>query len=146
MSTSYLASTVVTGAALLLVVFAAGRANARGSYRPVSADAAAARRAESRDGVSRREWGTGSVGALLFAVVAVPVGGLFVTGATGGLQSDGWMAAGGLLGIVIVGYLAWGVHHAVRCRGRPNAAAVAVSAWVLGLLFVAAVAARLVLL
>lgn len=137
--TSYLASTVVMGMVLLALALAFGRANPRRSYRAVRTVGVA-----ERTRPSRRRWETLSAGALLL-VVAVAVGGLLVAGATDALQDNAWMAAGGLLGLAVVGYLAWGVHHSVRFRGRPNSVAVGVSLWALGLLFVAVVAVKLIL-
>lgn len=140
--TSYLVSTLVMGVFLVVLAVAVGRANVGRRYRVVPADLAVTDRGRAARRPPR--WERVGVGVLLL-LVAAGVGGLLVAGATDALRENAWLAAGGMLGAVVVGYLAWGVHHSVRYRGRPNSVAVGMSVWALGLLFVAAVAAKLVL-
>lgn len=79
-----------------------------------------------------------TVGAMLAAVVFV--GGLVPSEA--GLTAAG-LVLGAVVGLLVGGYLLWGVYTTARARGFHSAAAVMVSAWALGILVVVGIAAKL---
>lgn len=144
---SYLASAVLTGVFLVVVVGALARSREWRDYAPM-------------------QWagggGGGSVaGSLLdlartplawtvtFLVLTVIVGAATVALVTGsvpaGVARMAGMALAAVAVVVLGAYLAWGVHRTTRSRGFASAQAAAVGVWALGLAVLGAVVVQLVL-
>lgn len=134
-----LASTVLMGAfaAIVAVVVVYGR-----DWRTYSAPGSGERsigetlRAASR---SPTAW---IVGFLALAAV-LGGGALAFVGGLGVDPGSVSVAVPALFGLVILGYLLWGVWYTARSRGLGNAQAALVGVWAFGLLFVLAIAAKL---
>lgn len=90
--------------------------------------------------------------ALSFLAIVFAVGGAVVL-LVGGLETvgspapdiDPAIAVTALLGLLLAGFLAAGSYSTARSHGAGTASAVMVGFWALGLLFVVAIAARLLL-
>lgn len=140
-----LASTVLMGVftAALVIALANGR-----RWRSYSPAALPVPRQESGDSVSDRP-GILALGFLLivFAVggaVVLPIGGLETMGSSAP-GVDPAMAVTALLGLLLAGFFAAGSYSTARSHGAGNASAVMVGFWALGLLFIVALAAQLLL-
>lgn len=140
-----LASTVLMGVftAALVIVLANGR-----RWRSYSPAGLPMPRRESDDPLSDRP----GMLALGFLLIVFAVGGAVVL-LVGGLETMGSPAPGvnpaiavtALLGLLLAGFIAAGSYSTARSHGAGNASAVMIGFWALGLLFVAAIAAQLLL-
>lgn len=139
----YLASTLLMGLFLVAVV-AFLRLAERREYSPSlsggeSSPAATLRRTTD----SPTTW----IVVFLLATFGVGLASVAYVGGLVPAESAVVDVAGPVLGVVVAvlvgGYLLWGAYSTARARGYQNAAAVMVSSWVLGLLFVMAIAAYL---
>ncbi len=143
--TAYVASTLLMGTLVVLVLVAVLRSRRWYDYSPEpDADATAdwAVEARERPPVLERPttWVVGFLALMLAAVGGVF---LFVTSASApaGLLSPPVLAVGGLL---LGGYLLLGVYNAARGRGHPSSIAAAETATVFGALFLLGVASQLI--
>lgn len=136
----YLASTLLMGLFLVAVV-AFLRLGDRREYSQTLSRGDSGLVAALR-GATRSE----TAWIVAFLVVSFAAG-LAAVAYVGGLFPAGAAAAGPVLAVVVAllvgGYLLWGAYTTARSRGYQSAAAVMVSTWVLGLLFVTAIAAYL---
>ncbi|MFD1588038.1 hypothetical protein ACFR9U_13710 [Halorientalis brevis] len=137
---SFAASGLVMGGLLVAIGVTATRR--RGTDRPVRTDGG-----QPATGRMQRVAGDPLVWSLAFLLlVAAGVGGtlLVVTGMALPIVPSGFgtLLVGLLAGAVLV-YLCWGFYHAARYRGLHRPAALAVAAWVAGLLFVLGIVFRL---
>lgn len=137
---SYLVSTVLMGLFLVAVV----------AFVRFSENREHTRQREPADGPSlaSRLQNSPGVWIVTFLLLAFVAGGGAVLFVSGGLPAGTAQAAGIALGAVVatslVAYFGWGGYYIARGRGLGNAQAAAVGAWLLGMLFVAAIAVRLV--
>jgi hypothetical protein len=146
MTTAYLASTGVMGLLVVGVLLWLGRARGWYQYSPVVSSegwSPGVRRASTLDRLA------GNTSAWVVAFTLLVVG--FVVGVvalvsapdgSGGLAGPA-LAAGG--GVVLVGYLLFGVYISAKRRGHPSSLAAAESATVAGTLFLVAITVRLLL-
>ncbi|USZ69836.1 hypothetical protein NGM10_15635 (plasmid) [Halorussus salilacus] len=137
--TAYIASALATGVLLVGVFLLVSRAEDwRGVDLP--SDGPRGRTAQLAD--SPAAWTAGFL-ALAFAVG----GGAVVLVSDASLAAgigDSWVALVAAFAVMLGAYLLWGTYNSARVRGLHSAQAVLVSAWLFGLLFVAAVALDLV--
>ena len=139
--TAYLATALVTGALLLAVWVRVARLADWRRYDPAPAEGARGRTRSTDSGDSVRTWAAG-----FFLLVLVAGGGavLLVSDAAFAAAID-WVALAVVFAALLVGFLLWGTYSSARFRGLRSARAALLSAWLFGSLFVAAVAAKLVL-
>lgn len=135
-----LVSTVIMGAFLLGV---GGVVAVRGQRR--RGGVGAGRELGSRDRASGNGRGTAVAVAALTLAGLAGLGAVFVESGLSVAGDDLGFALGLALGVLLGAYLIWGVYHSVKVRGRSTAAAVATGSWALGLLFVVAVSAKLLI-
>lgn len=137
---SYLVSTVLMGLFLIGVV-AYVRASERREYE-------GPREAAPSEGLASRARNSVRLWIVTFLLLAFVAGGgavLFVSGALSpGLAQAGGVALAVVVAASLVAYLGWGGYYIARGHGMGNAQAAAVGVWLLGLLFVALIAIRLV--
>lgn len=134
---SYLISTVLMGLFLVAVVGFVRFSERREYAHETPASPGLAARL-------RGSVGTWIVGFLLLAAVAGGGAVLFVrTDIAAGTAQAAGAAFAAVIAVSLVAYLGWGGYYVARGRGLGNAQAAAVGAWLLGLLFVAAIAVRL---
>lgn len=129
-----LTSAVVMG---LLAVLSAFAVSAFGSRR---ADRAALAAASVGRGA-----GGGAAGVhpgVKFGVPVVVVGAVVAAAV---VVADGVASFVALIGLLLVGYLGWGVYYMGRVRGLPRAHSVGLSAFVFGLVVTAVIAGQLLL-
>lgn len=138
---SYIASTILMGLFLVAVV-ALVRVSERREYEGPSSE---------RDG-GLATWLTESPMAWIlgFFLLVFVTGGASVLYVGGMLPSEATtQLAGGALAavvaLVLVGYFVWGAYTMARSHGYQRSGAVAVGAWMVGLLFVVAIAAQLLM-
>jgi hypothetical protein len=148
---TYLASALVTGLLLLVVVVGVAR---QPNWRGAAAGTGAGGAAGADSGVARGPAVAAVAAVLLVAlVVALLAPGLAGGGAADGGTADGEglpggaaiVAVGAGLGLLTVTYLVWGVYHSTRYRGLTSAQAAGVGAWVFGMLVILGVLAVLLL-
>lgn len=139
----YLASTLLMGAFLVAVVAFLRLAEYREYSMSLTGD-------ESGPVAVLRGLAGSTTAWIAVFLVAVVVATLASVAAVGGLvpaDSGAVAIAGGILaaiiGIFVGGYLVWGAYYTARARGYHSAAAVMVSAWVVGLALVGAIMAVL---
>ena len=137
---TYIASTVVTGLFLLAVWVLVGRVENRRRYALETDGKRLPRRRNDAATESATTW----VAAFLLVALAVGGGAVLLVSDAGLLPGSEWVALGSAFAALVGGFLLWGVYDAVRFRGFGNAFAVLASAWMAGLLLVAAVALKLV--
>lgn len=144
MTTGYLASGVLMGAFLLLVVVVMLRLR---SWRRVTPSLEAGRAALGRLAESPAAWTAVFVG-VVFGVTAVAI--LYVS--TAEEQAGAGVAPGlleglllGAFGLLVSTLVFAGVYSTVRSRGGASSMAVGVSSGVLGFLFLAVLAFKLIL-
>lgn len=140
---SYIVSTILMGLFLVAVV-ALVRISERREYEAPS----------SREGGGLATWLTESPMAWIlgfFLLVFVTggasvlyVGGMLPSGSGATAQLAG-AALAAVVALVLVGYLVWGAYATARSHGYVRSGAVAVGAWMVGLLFVVVIAAQLLL-
>jgi len=155
---SYLASALVTGLLLLVVLVGMARWP---DWRGTAAGAGGGTgTAGAGSGVARGP-AIAAVAAVLLVSLAVALlapglagggavdgGGATDGGGTGGEGVPGGaaiVAVGAGLGLLTVTYLVWGVYHSTRYRGLTSAQAAGVGAWVFGMLVILGVLAVLLL-
>ena len=145
MTASYLASTLLMGAMVVLVAIAVLRNRQWYHYSAEPADGTRATWAREREEplplLERpTTWIIGFFGLMLAAVGGVYA---FVTSsaAPSALLNGPVLAVGGLL---LGAYLLFGVYSAAKGRGHPSSIAAAETATVLGALFLVAVSAQLI--
>lgn len=136
--TAYLASALVTGALLLAVWVLVLRMENWRHYES----------SNDRHSHSRTDAGE-SVGAWIagFLILALVAGGgavLLVSDASLAASVGSWVALAAVFGVLLGAYLLWGTYSSARFRGLPSAHAALVSAWLFGILSVAAIAIKLV--
>lgn len=138
---TYLVSTLVMGVVLVGVWFVVARLRHWERYSLPATDAQASRATRAA-----KTPGTWTVGFLLAAFLAGGGAILLVSdlGASIALASPVVLLSA-VFALLLVGYLLWGVYHAVRVRGLGSAQAALAGVWTLGLLFVGAIAVTLVL-
>lgn len=141
----YLASTILMGLFLVAVV-AFLRLTERRQYTPTLAGPRGGPVAVLR-GTAQSEmaWIVGFLLATFVVGLAsvIYVGGLVPENS--GLVATAGRALGTILAVLLGGYLLWGAYSMARGHGYQHAAAVMVSAWMVGLLFVAAIVGYLFL-
>jgi hypothetical protein len=147
--TAYLASAVVTGAALLAVWTFVVRMEDWRRYDTAPVESARGGRRGRRSGGPRSDAPSDSVAAWaagFFLLVLVVGGGavLLVSDVTL-LAGVGWLGLAAAFAAVLLGFLLWGTYSSARFRGLRSAQAALLSAWVFGSLFVAVIVAKLVL-
>jgi hypothetical protein len=146
---TYLVSTVLMGLLLAGVAVAVARVY----HRPQFSAAAASGGPGGAGGpiwtvydrlerVAYREsvW---TAGFLVLAVLLVAIVALFLGDEA--LRASLGPALAALFGTVVLGFVLLGLYRTLRLRGRSRAEAVGVGMWTLGLVFLLAVAAKLVL-
>lgn len=134
---TYLASVLVTGALLIAVWTLVVRFEAWRSYEPASDE-------RHGDGSNANESVTAWVVGFLLLVAVVGGGAVLVVSDASLLAAVGsWAGVAGLFGLVLGGYLLWGVYSSARYRGLHSAQAALLGLWLFGLLFVSAVVAKL---
>jgi cbb3-type cytochrome oxidase subunit 3 len=143
---SYLASTILMGLFLVAVVALVRFSDRREYEAPSSREGGLARRAATWVVESPMAW---ILGFLLLVFVAggtsvLYVGGILPSPSAATTQLAG-TALAAVFALVLVGYLVWGAYATARSRGYQRSGAVAVGAWVVGLLFVVAIAAQLLM-
>jgi hypothetical protein len=155
---TYLPSTLLMGLFLIAVFVALARIRSSGSTSTASGEqnrvsdlpnitSKAPARAGSADTVSSEtpiEW----VAGFIFLVLAAGAGTILFIGDYS-LPSIGAQVVGilivGVIGGLVCGYLFSGVYISLRGHGRKSAEATAVAIWLLGLIGVAVIALKLVL-
>ncbi|MFC7153992.1 hypothetical protein ACFQPA_00795 [Halomarina halobia] len=140
-----IASALLTGLLLVAIVVALLRLRDWRRYTPGTADEPGGRldRGYGLLAAAASRETTWTLGFLLLALGVGAAALLFLAGGPTG-QMAGVAAA--LLGVLVLcGFLVLGVYRTIRFRGRTSAEAVAVSAWVVGSLFVLAVSINLLL-
>ncbi|WP_276302364.1 hypothetical protein [Halorussus lipolyticus] len=152
--TAYLTSALVTGALLLAVWTLVLRMENWRRYELAGGGAGGADGRAGTDGGGRtRRAGANaddSVGAWVagFVLLAALAGGgavLLVSDPALAAAVGNWVALALVFGVLLGGFLLWGTYSSARFRGLPSAHAALVSAWLFGALFVAGIAAKLVL-
>ncbi|UPV76523.1 hypothetical protein M0R89_18495 (plasmid) [Halorussus limi] len=140
--TAYLASAFVTGALLLAVWALVARTEDWRSYDPAPAEDGRGRRRSDDAEEPVAAWAAG-----FFLLVLVVAGGavLLVSDPAFAAAVGDWVALAAAFGALLLGFLVWGTYSSARFRGLQSAQAALLSAWVFGSLFVAVVAAKLVL-
>lgn len=139
---SYLVSALVMGLFLVAVV-AFVRRSERDAVRPERETRSTPESLLDRTRESTSAWIAG------FLVLVLVAGGLSVAYVGGlspvptSLARTAGLVLAAVLGAALAAYLGWGGYHVARSRGFGDAQAAAVGAWMLGLLFVVAIAARL---
>jgi hypothetical protein len=144
---SYMASALVTGLLLLVVVVGMARwPNWRGTAAGTGGTSAPGGGGDS--GVARGP-AVAAVAALLLVVLVVALLSPGLAGGGAGAGGEGAsegvpggaaiVAVGAGLGVLTVTYLVWGVYHSTRYRGLTSAQAAGVGAWVFGLLVIVGV-------
>ena len=136
---TYIASALVTGGLLLGVILLASRLEDWREY-DFAVPKGRSRTAAMAD--SPAAW------TAIFLIVALVAGGgavLLVSdfafmAALGG----SWVPLVGVFGVLLGAYLLWGTYSSARFRGLHSAQAALLSAWLFGVLFVAAVAGKLI--
>ena len=136
---TYIASALVTGCLLLGVLLLASRLEDWREY-DLALPETRSRTAELAD--SPAAW------TAVFLLAALVAGGgavLLVSdipfmAALGG----SWVPIVAVFGVLLGAYLLWGTYSSARFRGLHSAQAALLSAWLLGVLFVAAVAGKLI--
>ncbi|MBX0295411.1 hypothetical protein [Haloarcula nitratireducens] len=145
MTTAYLVSTALMGVFVLAVLGWIGRSRGWYHYSP-SADRVALPPGDDLDAQFARLSGDPLALTAAFALLVVgAVGGvaLYIGGPTEMRAAAGIaVALGG--GLLLVGYLLFGVYLSATRRGHPRSLAVAESATVAGVLFLVAVTLQLV--
>lgn len=151
--TAYLTSALVTGVLLLavwtLVLRMEWRQYELGASGTAGTDARAGPDGGGRTDLAEAD-ADESVGAwvLGFVALAALAGGgavLLVSDPALAAAVGNWVALALVFGVVLGGFLLWGTYSSARFRGLPSAHAALVSAWLFGALFVAGIAAKLVL-
>ncbi|MFC7027360.1 hypothetical protein ACFQJ5_06755 [Halomicroarcula sp. GCM10025324] len=146
MATAYLVSTALMGLLVVGVLLWLGRVRGWYQYSPAASGEGWSPGVPPKSTVDRL---TGSTSAWLVAFALLVVG--FLVGVvafisapagSGGLAGPAVAVGGGLL---LVGYLLFGVYISAKRRGHPSALAAAESATVAGTLFLVAITVRLVL-
>ncbi|MFC7019824.1 MULTISPECIES: hypothetical protein [Haloarcula] len=146
MTTAYLASTGVMGLLVVGVLLWLGRARGWYQYSPAVSSHGWSPGVQRASTLDRLTGNTSAwVVAFTLLVVGFVVGGVAVISApdgSGGLAGPA-LAAGG--GLVLVGYLLFGVYLSAKRRGHPSSLAAAESATVAGTLFLVAITVTLLL-
>lgn len=147
--TAYLASAVVTGAALLAVWTFVVRMEDWRHYDAAPVESARGSRRGRRSDGPRSDAPSDSVAAWaagFFLLVLVVGGGavLLVSDVTL-VAGVGWLGLAVAFATVLLGFLLWGTYSSARFRGLRSAQAALLSAWVFGSLFVTIIVAKLVL-
>jgi hypothetical protein len=146
MTTAYLASTGVMGLLVVGVLLWLGRARGWYQYSPTVSSGGWSPGVRRENTLARLAGNTSAwVVAFTLLVVGFVVGVVALISApdgSGGLAGTA-LAAGG--GVVLVGYLLFGVYISAKRRGHPSSLAAAESATVAGTLFLVAITVRLLL-
>lgn len=141
MAISNLVSTLLMGVFLVAVVVFIHRIDRR-AYTP-QREAAGSRVSAVVTGIrdSPTTW------ILVFLAVTFLAAAVAVIGAAGGVSivsvDSPVLVFAGLLGILLIVYVLWGAYLTAKSHGIGNAGAVAISAWVAGLLFAVTIVAKL---
>lgn len=137
---AYIASALVTGGLLLGVLLLVSRLENWRQY-DLAVPETRSRTADIAD--SPAAW---TAGFLLLALVAGGGAVLLVSDAPLLAALGGsWVPLVGVFGALLGAYLLWGTYSSARFRGLHSAQAALLSAWLFGMLFVAAVAGKLVM-
>jgi len=80
------------------------------------------------------------------ALVGIALGGavFYVSGTSVPVPGGAGLLLAGLLGTIVLAYFFWGVYHSSRYKGLHRPAALAVTAWMIGMAVVGLVVLRLV--
>lgn len=136
-----LAGSVVLGILVVAIVILTARWRTRG-YAPDSGT-----ERETEGSLLGRAASNETVWIVAFlALVGVALGGavLYVSGASVPIPGGAGLVLAALLGTIVLAYLFWGVYHSSRYKGLHRPAALAVTAWTVGMAVVALVVLRLV--
>jgi hypothetical protein len=134
-----LASSVVLGMLVVGIVLLTARWRTRG-YVPDGG-------AEAEGTLLERAASNETVWIVAFlALVGVALGGavFYVSGASVPIPGGAGLLLAALLGTIVFAYFFWGVYHSSRYKGLHRPAALAVTAWMVGMAVVGLVVLRLV--
>lgn len=142
---TYIASTVLTGLLLVVLVVALARTRQWRSATTTIEGASHASTATALAETARTPLGW----TVAFFLLVIGFGGGTLVFVTGSVPTAVSRSAGVVLALVFAaalgGYLFWGVYHSARYRGLKSAQATGAGLWVLGLLFIVAIVVKLLM-